>query len=427
MADKKPIKATYSGTDTNGLAEFVAADTIGVADGGTGLTTVATSNLLTGNGASALSAEANLTFDGTHLNVNTGAYKTTGSTSTYHVFSQFFDSGKGNLQTGAGTAGAYVATDGWDLNFATNGLGSAGTEPANIRMKITSAGLVGIGLTPTKPFHVRTASDFNFGVQNTSSSVYVSAVNNANNALVPMTLAASTLTIPGSNVHIQTASGSQTAHANADELLIENSANSGITIVSGTGSTGNIYFGDSGNPAIGQFAYNHSNNSMIFTTNDGGARLIIDSSGDFTGSSSADISDARLKENVVELTGCLAQVNALRGVSYNFLPEANKNDDLRYGLLAQEVEAVIPAIVWDKSIHDIEAVEGVEAADAVLYVEGDEIPEGENIGDVKTPAVEAVEAVEAASFKSLHYTGLIPVFIEAIKELTARITALESA
>tara|TARA_R110002073_G_scaffold323398_1_gene500733 strand:+ start:488 stop:1060 length:573 start_codon:yes stop_codon:yes gene_type:complete len=41
MADKKPIKATYSGTDTNGLAEFVAADTIGVADGGTGGTTAA--------------------------------------------------------------------------------------------------------------------------------------------------------------------------------------------------------------------------------------------------------------------------------------------------------------------------------------------------------------------------------------------------
>jgi fibronectin-binding autotransporter adhesin len=156
-------------------------------------------------------------------------------------------------------------------------------------------------------------------------------------------------------------------------------------------------------------------------------RLVIDKDGDFAGSSSADISDSRLKENVVSLTGCLAQVNALRGVSYNFLPEAHKNNDLRYGCVAQEVEAVIPAIVWDKSIHDVRAVEGVEAADAVLYVEGDEIPEGKNIGDVKTPAVEAVEAVEAEVYKSLHYTGLIPVFIEAIKELTARITALESA
>jgi len=172
-----------------------------------------------------------------------------------------------------------------------------------------------------------------------------------------------------------------------------------------------------------------NNGSMNFYTTNSGTltrRLFIDKDGDFTGSSSADISDARLKENVISLTGCLAQVNALRGVSYNFTPEAKKNDALRYGLVAQEVEAVIPDIVWDKSIHDVEGVEGVEAADAVLYAEGDEIPEGKNIGDVKTPAVEAVEAVEAESYKSLHYTGLIPVFIEAIKELTTRLEASEA-
>jgi hypothetical protein len=157
MADRKPLKVLPDGGgDSTGLSEFRTGDTIGVANGGTGLTTVATSNLLTGNGADPLSAEANLTFDGTHLNVNTGAYKTTGSTSTYHVFSQFFDSGKGNLQTGAGTAGAYVATDNWDLNFATNGLGSAGTEPANIRMKIRSTGHIQTGYAATAPVTINT-------------------------------------------------------------------------------------------------------------------------------------------------------------------------------------------------------------------------------------------------------------------------------
>ena len=205
------------------------------------------------------------------------------------------------------------------------------------------------------------------------------------------------------------------------------SGNGNLTIANSTSGNGRIAFTNSAdNTNQAYIRYNHSNNEMDFYVN-GAGRLTIDSSGDFAGSSNADISDARLKENVVELTGCLTKVNALRGVSYNFLPKANKNDDLRYGLVAQEVEAVIPEIVWDKSIHDVEGVEGVEAADAVLYVEGDEIPEGKNIGDVKTPAVEAVEAVEAESYKSLHYTGLIPVFIEAIKELTARITALESA
>ena len=41
MADKVPVKATFSGTDVNGLAEFTTSDTVGVAQGGTGATTAA--------------------------------------------------------------------------------------------------------------------------------------------------------------------------------------------------------------------------------------------------------------------------------------------------------------------------------------------------------------------------------------------------
>ena len=47
MADKKPIKATFSGSDTNGLAEFASNDTVAIVDGGTGATaaSAARSNL----------------------------------------------------------------------------------------------------------------------------------------------------------------------------------------------------------------------------------------------------------------------------------------------------------------------------------------------------------------------------------------------
>ena len=79
MADRKPLKilpdsaSGSGGGDSTGLGEFVEADTIGVVDGGTGLATVATSNILTGNGTSALSAESNLTFDGSTLTVSSSA------------------------------------------------------------------------------------------------------------------------------------------------------------------------------------------------------------------------------------------------------------------------------------------------------------------------------------------------------------------
>ena len=73
MADRKPLKLLPDGGgDSTGLGEFVAGDTLGVVDGGTGLATVATSNILTGNGTSALSAESNLTFDGNHLTLADG-------------------------------------------------------------------------------------------------------------------------------------------------------------------------------------------------------------------------------------------------------------------------------------------------------------------------------------------------------------------
>ena len=65
MADRKPLKVLPDGGgDSTGLGEFVAADTVGVVDGGTGLDEVGANRLLTGNGTSALTSEANLTFDG---------------------------------------------------------------------------------------------------------------------------------------------------------------------------------------------------------------------------------------------------------------------------------------------------------------------------------------------------------------------------
>ena len=37
MANKTPVKATFTGSDVTGLAEFQTSDTIAVTDGGTGL------------------------------------------------------------------------------------------------------------------------------------------------------------------------------------------------------------------------------------------------------------------------------------------------------------------------------------------------------------------------------------------------------
>jgi len=79
-------------------------------------------------------------------------------------------------------------------------------------------------------------------------------------------------------VHIESASASITPSVHADELLIEGSGNSGITVGSGTSSEGSLRFADSGGDSRGQVNYSHSSDSLRFYTADSLAAT-IDSSG----------------------------------------------------------------------------------------------------------------------------------------------------
>ena len=83
----------------------------------------------------------------------------------------------------------------------------------------------------------------------------------------------------GAGLHIKTADSGASVDSAGDELVIEGSGASGMTILSGTSSSGSIYFGDSGDNDIGYMAYNHSDNYMMFGTN-AAERMRIDSNGD---------------------------------------------------------------------------------------------------------------------------------------------------
>ena len=69
MANKTPVKATFTGSDVTGLAEFQTADFIAVADGGTGLSSLGSAGqvLKVNSGGTALeygAVEAILNIDG---------------------------------------------------------------------------------------------------------------------------------------------------------------------------------------------------------------------------------------------------------------------------------------------------------------------------------------------------------------------------
>jgi hypothetical protein len=83
---------------------------------------------------------------------------------------------------------------------------------------------------------------------------------------------------PSGKVHVQSASSGATASGNADELILEGSGNTGLSILSGATSLGNLFFADSGDAADGYIQYDQNGRSMRLGTA-GGEKVRIDASG----------------------------------------------------------------------------------------------------------------------------------------------------
>ena len=92
-------------------------------------------------------------------------------------------------------------------------------------------------------------------------------------------------------LHVRTADSGATAGTDSDELVLENSAAGGLTILSGTAANGKIAFGDSGDADIGAIIYEHDGNNLRFHSG-GAERMRILSDGDI--SIGATANEARL-------------------------------------------------------------------------------------------------------------------------------------
>ena len=123
-------------------------------------------------------------------------------------------------------------------------------------------------------------------------------------------------TTPLANLHIKSADSGVTPSADSDELFIEGSGNSGITIGSGSSNSGTIRFADSGTDNRGNITFNHSNEAMTFTTA-ASERMRIDSSGNFmVGQTTANSDNAGISlrsdgQFLCTRTGLVASFNRL--------------------------------------------------------------------------------------------------------------------
>ena len=144
----------------------------------------------------------------------------------------------------------------------------------NLIRNITSTS----GVSTYQALHV--GSGTTTSTQGISVGTGCSIVSDAVNTLDVYTAASKRLTIDSSGRLLL---GTTTeGHGNADDLTIATSANTGITIRSGTSNGGNIFFSDATSGTgeyAGMISYDHNDNIMTFATTDGTERLRIGSSG----------------------------------------------------------------------------------------------------------------------------------------------------
>ena len=131
------------------------------------------------------------------------------------------------------------------------------------------------------------------------------------------------------------------------------------------------------------------------------SRLKIAHDGDITGTHGNYhvTSDERLKKDVATISGALTKVMALRGVNFKW-KDVEKGTNLQMGLIAQEVEAVVPEVVHTSSLYR-------DAAGTVVGVGMDETP-----------------PTGVTGTKAIEYQYLVGLLVEAIKELKAQVDAL---
>jgi hypothetical protein len=116
-------------------------------------------------------------------------------------------------------------------------------------------------------------------------------------------------------------------------------------------------------------------------------------------------SDYRVKENVVAISDGITKLKQLKPYRFNFIAEPSKLCD---GFFAHEVTPVVPTAVSGEK----------DATEIRYYEEGDTIPSGKVIGDVKDE--------NSVIPQSLDYSKIVPLLTAALQESIAKIEVLET-
>ena len=188
----------------------------------------------------------------------------------------------------------------------------------------------------------------------------------------------------------------------------------GGTGAAGVSSTGTAVYGSSSS-GLGASFYSGSYWALRAQTTTGTYAAVFYgltySSGGYTSS------DKNLKKNVQEFTDGMSIINKLKPKYYEFKDDAkyaflNLPKGNHYGLMAQDVEQVLPNLVKE-SPH-----ESVNSADAAINISSAD-GKPASAAEIAEQKIKSTPK-ESISIKAVNYTELIPIIIKAMQELSAK-------
>ena len=166
---------------------------------------------------------------------------------------------------------------------------------------------------------------------------------------------------------------------------------------------------------------NNSQYAIHFAASGVGTKFVVYSDGDVKNhdNSYGSTSDQRIKDNIADASSQWDDIKALKVRKFKLKDDIREYgaDKAKYkiGLVAQEAEAVSPNLISEcaPGINDIKS----DSTFGTLYEDGDDIPDGKSIGEVKE---------EKATVKSIKYSILYMKAIKALQEAQTRIETLET-
>ena len=182
-----------------------------------------------------------------------------------------------------------------------------------------------------------------------------------------------------------TNNGNTTWNGYSFHSITNSAANEPTVMVYSHASTGNVY---GINVIHRSTSANTSGRFFSGETNSGNnSRIKIYSNGNIQNSNNSygQLSDINLKENIVDATPKLDEINQVRVVNFNYIDDINEETNAptkQIGVVAQELEEIFPGLVYE-------------------------------CGDTEVPT------------KSVKYSVFVPILIKAMQELTQEVKTLK--